>query len=144
MSKRLIFILIGIAMLFLATPALAQESPPVVETTFIENLIRLISDATFVPFLASGVIVLTSVVRWLLDRAGVDLSPALVALIVQVVVWAAYTLARSQGIETQFTSIWEAIIRIVEALWPLVGSLAISHWGYEKARAAGNPFLGYH
>mgnify|MGYP000932359111 CR=1 FL=1 len=110
----------------------------------LENIIRILFDVTYVPFLAAGVIVLTNLFKFVFDHAKVTINPALVALLVQVAVWVVYTIAVKQGFETQFADVWTALIGIIEAVLPLVLTLAAGHWGYEKAKAAGNPLLGYH
>lgn len=113
-------------------------------TQALENIIRILFDVTYVPFLAAGVIVLTNLFKLLFDRARVTINPALVALTVQVAVWLIYTVAVKNGFETQFGDVWKSVIGIIEAILPLVLTLAAGHWGYEKAKAAGNPLLGYH
>lgn len=110
----------------------------------LENIIRILFDVTYVPFLAAGVIVLTNLFKFVFDRARVTINPALVALAVQVIVWIIYTVAVKNGFETQFSDVWKSVIGIIEAILPLVLTLAAGHWGYEKAKAAGNPLLGYH
>ena len=109
----------------------------------LENIIRILSDVTFVPFLAAGVIVLTSLFRFVFDKVGFKISPALVALTIQIVVWVVYTFAVRGGFETQFADVWASLIGIIQAILPLVMTLAAGHWGYERAKAAGSPVLGY-
>lgn len=107
------------------------------------NIIRILGDVTYVPFLAAGVIVLTNLLKFVFDKTGIKISPALVALAVQVLVWVVYTYAVRGGFETQFADVWKSLIGVLEAVLPLVLTLSAGHWGYEKARAAGNPILGY-
>lgn len=109
------------------------------ELEFLQNLLRLLSDVTFIPFAAAGVIVITNILKML----RIPVNPTLLALAVQAVVWVAYTFARHYGVELRFEQFWDALITIVQAVLPLVGSIAAAHVGYERAKAAGVPLLGY-
>lgn len=109
----------------------------------LQNILRILFDVTYVPFLAAGVITLTSLFKFIFDKLAWKINPALVALTVQVIVWVAYTFAVHNGFEIQFGDVWKSLIGIIEAILPLVLTLAAGHWGYERAKAAGNPILGY-
>lgn len=47
------------------------------------------------------------------------------------------------GVELRFEQFWDALITIVQAILPLFGSIYVAHIGYERAKAAGVPLLGY-
>ena len=109
------------------------------EVEFLQNLLRLLTDVTFIPFAAAGVIVITNILKMI----RVPVNPTLLALLVQVVVWVAYTIARQHGVELRFQEFWDALINVIQAVLPLVGSIAAAHVGYESAKSAGVPLLGY-
>lgn len=109
----------------------------------LDNLYRLLADGTSIPFLAAGVVVITNLFKLVFARLGVKANAVIVALVVQVLVWVAYTAATRFGQGETFQMYWDQIIPILQAFIPLIGSLALGHRWYEQAKAAGNPILGY-
>lgn len=147
-SKVLLAALLVVVLFALAAPALAQDvSPvPVSPASFVERLLTLLSDATYIPAAAAGVVVFTSAISLILFKLGIELSGGtrmLLALAVQVVVWVAYTLLTRAGFEAQFEQWYASIVTIVQALLPLAGSVFLAHRWYEGAKVSGTPVLGF-
>lgn len=149
MSKFVYVFLFVLALLALAvSPVMAQDGNPTPTdpATFIERLLLLVSDVTYIPAAAAGVVVFTSAISFLLFQLGVELSGTLrglIALAIQVIVWVAYTLLTRAGFEAQFTQWYGAIVTIVQALLPLAGAMFLAHKGYEGSKASGVPLLGF-
>lgn len=146
---RLFRILIVFVIVFaIAAPVFAQDGAPapISPETALSSLLRLLNDVTYIPATAAGVIVLTSAIAIVLFKLGVELSGNvrfLLALTIQVAVWIAYTLSTRAGLEVRFDQIWTALITIVQAFLPLLGSFALGHAGYEYFKANGYPVLGF-
>jgi len=133
-------------------PPIENPLPPVEEdlteeATFLETILRLVSDVTYIPSAAAGVIVFTSAISLVLFKVfGFALSGAsrmLLALAIQVVVWVAYVLLTRAGLQTQFNQWYETVVTFVQAILPLFGAVAFGHVGYEKMKEWGVPVLGY-
>lgn len=133
------------------SPVPPVDNPPVddltEEATFLENILRLVSDVTYIPSAAAGVIVFTSAFTLVLSKVfGFNLSGGqrmLIALTVQVVVWVAYVLLTRAGLQSQFNQWYETVVTFVQALLPLFGAVAFGHLGYEKMKEHGVPVLGF-
>lgn len=82
--------------------------------TAFENIMRLVTDITFIPFAVGFVVVVTQIIKaftkWEGNRA------ALVALVVQAVVWIGYAIAKAQGVDGQFQTWVEAAETILKTL----------------------------
>lgn len=167
--KRIVTLLLGASLLLSPVYAHAQEStaeatppadqppvenplPPVEddlteEATFLENILRLVSDVTYIPSAAAGVIVFTSAISLVLFKVfGFSLSGPrrmLLALAIQIVVWVAYVLLTRAGLQSQFNQWYETVVTFVQAILPLFGAVAFGHVGYEKMKEWGVPVLGY-
>lgn len=117
------------------------------EATFLENILRLVSDVTYIPSAAAGVIVFTSAISLVLFKVfGFALSGPrrmLLALAIQIVVWVAYVLLTRAGLQSQFNQWYETVVTFVQAILPLFGAVAFGHVGYEKMKEWGVPVLGY-
>ena len=66
----------------------------------LENIIRLVTDITFVPFAVGFVVVVTQIIKSVFKWDGT--RAALVALTVQVIVWAVYSFFKARGLDGQF------------------------------------------
>jgi len=149
MNRRMLIALFCAALLLLTViPVMAQDAAPTPVTPegFIERLLTLVFDVTYIPAAAAGVVVFTSALSLVLFRLGIELSGgarALIALAVQVVVWVAYTLLTRAGFEAQFNQWYSAIVTIVQALLPLTGAVFVAHRWYESAKAERTPVLGF-
>lgn len=149
MLTRLFRLLMVFVLVFVvAVPVLAQDvaPEPISPATFLDRLLLLLIDGTYIPSAAAGVVVFTSAVSLVLFKLGIELSGgtrALIALAVQVVVWVAYTLLTRAGFEAQFSQWYSAVVTIVQALLPLTGAVFVAHRWYESAKAQRTPLLGF-
>lgn len=141
-------------MLFMvAVPALAQDSVPVVPVVdpitpayegFLTQLLALLTDATYIPALASGVLIFTNAFKFVFALFKVEISggrAVVLALAVQVAVWVVYQFAVKGGVDLQFKQWYDAAATIISTLLPLALTLFASHVAYTKSE--GNPVLGY-
>lgn len=123
-----------------------EELPAPLQDQFaliLENLVRLLFDGTFIPFLATGIIVITNLFKAIFARLKINANPVIVALFVQVGIWLAYVLATRFGYGDFFTLHWDSVIDVLRTFIPLVGGGALAHSWYERSKAADNPILGY-
>lgn len=84
-----------------------------VQTAF-ENLLRLVTDISFVPFAAGLVIVVTQVIKNAFQVEGN--RAALIALLVQVAVWVGYSVFKARGMDAQFEQGIKAAETIITTL----------------------------
>lgn len=82
--------------------------------TAFENLLRLITDVSFVPFAAGLVIVVTQVIKNVFKVEGN--RAALIALLVQVAVWVGYSFFKARGMDAQFEQGIKAAETIITTL----------------------------
>jgi hypothetical protein len=107
----------------------------------VQRLLELVTDTTFVPFAVGLVVVLTQLLKQAISLTKWQVSPALLALAVQVAVWVAYSIAKANGYELKFEQSIGAAETILTALLSVVApgllSLGASHLAYEKFRSSG-------
>jgi hypothetical protein len=112
---------------------------------FLNNVFRFLASVSYMPFAAAGVVILTGVFKMVMVKLpkSLQINPVLIALTLQVIVWAAYTLAQRFGYGDQFKTGWDALINVIKALLPLAGSIGLAHEGYELAKRRNWPVVGY-
>lgn len=106
-----------------------------------ENLITLLNNISFVPFAAGLVLVLVqfgkAIFGWDGGRA------VLMALVIQVVVWVAYVIAHSRGLDAQFQTTTDTATTILNALFsalfPALLSNGLTQYTYRKLTASNVP-----
>lgn len=146
--------LIALFMLFaLAVPALAQDSAPVAPVVdpispayegFVTRLLDLLTETTYIPALAAGVVIFTNAFKLIFALFKVEISggrAVLLALAVQVAVWVIYQFAVKGGFDLQFQQWYDAAATIINTLLPLALTLVAAPWAYDKLES--NPLLGY-
>lgn len=107
-----------------------------------EALIKLVTDATFLPFAAGMVVAITALIKKLLPATS-TVSAGGIAFACQVVVWVLWVLAKRAGIdEGTFTSAVDALTTIASAVLGLVGSSIAATKMYEAARDRNVPVIG--
>lgn len=95
--------------------------------TALENILRLFTDVTFIPFAVGFVVVVTQIIK---NAFKVDGNrAALVSILVQTVVWVGYSFFKARGQDAQFENVvrgLESILNtLVSVLFPaLLGGIA--------------------
>lgn len=145
-------ILIALTVLTLHLPAIAQDETPTPERTPIvtetpapveptepapeletafERIITLVNDVSFLPWAAALVLLLTQ-----LTKRYIPVSPAVLALGFQVVIWAVYAVANHYGFGQNVQDYVAAITRIIEAILTVAPQMllgaAVTKVGYDK------------
>lgn len=82
--------------------------------TAFENLIRLITDVTFIPFAVGFVVVVTQILKNVFKLEGN--RAALISLLVQAGVWVAYSFFKARGMDGQFEQGVKALETILTTL----------------------------
>ncbi len=108
----------------------------------LENIIRLITDITFIPFAVGFVVVVTQIIKNVLKLEGS--RAAVVSVTVQVLVWAAYSFFKARGLDGQFEDgikgLETILTTLATVLLPALLSGLASKQVYDKAtqkQAAG-------
>lgn len=148
-SKRLLFVcLLVFTLALFALPALAQDVPVSQPTltgaqaeleAALTALLELVSSVTYLPLAAGFVVVATALLKKVMPK---EISAGAIALTLQVLVWAAFVVAKQAGYEGQFTSGLQALTTILGALAGLVGSSYVATKVYNKSVEANVPLIG--
>lgn len=141
------------------TPVIVEPPPPDPVTeepgdppaTTPENLLgqifALLKDGTFIVWAAAGVVLIVGLLKVFLRSAfGVTLegnAAILLTLVIQVVVWLAYSIANYLGQGEAFKTIYLQAADVLRSLLPLAGSIFAGHVLYTQAKERGVPVLGY-
>lgn len=93
----------------------------------LENILRLFTDITFIPFAVGFVVVVTQIIKNVFKVEGN--RAALISIAVQTVVWIVYSFFKSRGQDAQFENVIRALESIlntlVSVLFPaLLGGIA--------------------
>ena len=124
-----------------------QPAPAIPPETLFERLILLLTDLTYMPSTAAGVIILVGLVKVI--AAGVfkynitGVAAAAWALFFQVLAWIAYTVAVRLGQGENFLTGFLSITNAIQALLPLFGALVLGHIGYEYSNRHAVPVAGF-
>ena len=140
------------------TPVIVESPPPdpVTETpgdppattpeTLLGQLYSVLKDFTYIAWAAAGVVVIVGLLKIVLSVAGVSLTgnaAILLTLVVQVLIWLAYSVANYFGQGETFQAWYLNVVDVFRSLLPLAGALFAGHVLYTKAQAAGVPVLGF-
>lgn len=132
-------------------PDPVEEEPGDPPATTPENLLgqifALLKDGTFIVWAAAGVVLIVGLLKVFLRSAfGVTLegnAAILLTLVIQVVVWLAYSIANYLGQGEAFKTIYLQAADVLRSLLPLAGSIFAGHVLYTQAKERGVPVLGY-
>jgi len=100
----------------------------------------LLNNITFLPMAAALVVALTAFFKKLLPAT---IPSASIALVLQVIIWIAYVVAKQYQYGDQFTNIITMLTTVVGAVLGLVGSSALSTTIYTQSVKLGIPGLSY-
>lgn len=102
--------------------------------TALENIIRLFTDITVIPFAVGFVVVVTQIFKNVFKLEGN--RAALVSLVVQALVWVAYTVAKAYGYDGQFEATIQGLQTILTTifgvLFPALLSALATKATYDK------------
>lgn len=102
-------------------------------------IVILLSNLTFLPIAAPFVVAVTALIK---KFGPSSWNPAIVALVVQILTWVAYIVAKYLGYETQFNS-WVGILAtIAGALGGIVLSSLVTEKIYDSLSKNDVPFFG--
>lgn len=110
--------------------------------TAAEMLIKLITDATFLPFAVGFTVAATALVKNL-PVVRDHLTGGTIAVTFQVAVWIAWIIAKKAGVEgVQFESLIDGLTTILSGIAGLVTATYGAHVIYTKAAARNVPLIG--
>lgn len=110
--------------------------------TAAEMLIKLITDATYLPFAIGFVVAATALVKNL-PVIRQNVSAGAIAIAFQVLVWAAWILAKKAGVEgVQFENAIDALTTILSGIAGLVAASYGAQVVYKKAAKREVPLIG--
>lgn len=110
-------------------------------TQFIEQLLTMLQDLTYVAYAAPLVVLLVNTVKRLAGDRQWNWN--LIHLAVQVAVWGGIAVAQQAGYEAQVQEGIELVVPLLEKILPLVVSLFVGKAIYENAAARDIPAFGY-
>lgn len=103
----------------------------------LQLIVKMVSDITFVPGAAALVIALTAILK-----RYIPTNPGNIALVLQVIAWVAFILAKHFGYEPQFQNWMDSLTTIVTGVGGLVLSSMLATKGYISLKRNDVPILG--
>ena len=143
--KHLLFAALLVALFAFPLLALAQDTAPLLDNAqtdlelALAAFLELVYSITFSPLTAAFVVASTAILKKLLPQS---IGAGTIAIVMQVLVWVALTLARNYGVEAQFMTGLEALTTILGALAGLLASSYVSTKMYNLAVRNDVPVLG--
>jgi len=123
------------------------DPPATTPENLLGQLFQLLKDGTFIAWGAAGVVLIVGLLKILAQAVGVtvaDNAAAILALIVQVLVWLAYSVSNYFGQGETFKAFYLNIVDVIRSLLPLAGLIFGSHVLYTQAAKRNVPILGYY
>lgn len=124
-----------------------EELPPTPPADVLSRLLALLDNATYIIWAAAGVVIITGALKTLAFLVGwriEGIQAALLALVVQVIIWILYSVANALGAGEVFRSQYEIVVEVIRSLLPLVGSIFGGHVLYQAAAKRRVPVLGFY